>query len=315
MEEDNIKQSKMLEGILKYFKPYLEDELNNELIFDKGGEFFIDRGGESILVKDENLNSNNLQVFLRLLANSRGFEFNKRNPTLSTSIPNTTYRVQAAHESILGNQELQLNIRIPAKKIYPIESFEIGEKCIFTHNQILGLIAGDFNIVVSGGTGSGKTSFLNSCLQSIDEKVRIVTVEDSPELKIKNKNKTSILVEKGANAKFTYADGFNLAMRLFPERLILGEIDIQNTLAFLRMNNSGHKGNITSVHTNSVDDCLEGIYTNIIMSGHNMTIEAFNQLASKSVDYIIQITRDMKTNKRIIAEVLNVRDYFAKNTK
>lgn len=102
-------------------------------------------------------------------------------------------------------------------------------------------------MLISGGTGSGKTSFLNSLLGEIDENQRVVSIEDSQELNLDHiKNKTQLAVPKDANEIYGYQKAINNALRLKPERLLLGEIDIRNTFSFLRINNTGHEGSLST---------------------------------------------------------------------
>lgn len=148
----------------------------------------------------------------------------------------------------------------------------------------------------------------------MDEKERVLTIEDSGEMIVKNKNKTQILVNKVNKNNpndFTYIDGINVAMRLYPQRLFLGEIDVNNTAAFLRINNTGHKGNGTTIHSNSVEDCINAIKSNLMLSGFNVANDrALNSFIVSALDYIIQVRKDPFTNERKIVDILHVKDFL-----
>ena len=221
------------------------------------------------------------------------------------------YRVQAQHKSSLFNSEIAICIRIPSKEIYPLESFILSEKCInngWSYEKIKNLIHEKKNVLLSGGTGSGKTSFLNSLMGEIDPSERVVTIEDSQELRVENINKTQLAVPKIATEIYSYQVAIDNAMRLRPDRLFLGEIDIRNTFSFLRVNNTGHAGNLSTLHANNPKDAIKAIKTNIILGGglSNVDESMLDSLIMTAIDYIIQIAR--VKNKRVITDILNLKE-------
>ncbi len=162
------------------------------------------------------------------------------------------------------------------------------------------------NILVSGGTASGKTSFVNCLIESIPSHERVISIEDSPELKISNENKVSIIVGKNEDTHYTYEDALNSAMRMSPDRLLLGEIDTRNVALFLRLANTGHSGMISTLHANSVEDAFLAIGMNIkIGSGKDISMEALLDFFIAGIDVIIQIIR--KDHLRVIEDVLDVK--------
>ncbi|MBL0687829.1 MAG: Flp pilus assembly complex ATPase component TadA [Sulfurospirillum sp.] len=292
--------SLVLNNLLKVFKPYLESGAN-EIAISNEKKVFIDRNGDWSLEINEALNTSFLTNFAIELANSRGVLFDKKHPTLSTSLPNTNYRVQILHSSILNNQDIQINIRIPNNTVFGIESFALAKDLKYGYEDLKQFVRDRKNILINGGTGSGKTSLLNSLLKEVDIKERIVIIEDSPEIYIKNHNKTQILVNKNDDGKFNYIDGINSAMRLSPQRLILGELDTRNTLPFLRLNNTGHKGNISTLHANSAKDTLGAITINASFH-YQISKDVLQEYIMQGVDYIIQISKI--EGKRVICEVI-----------
>ena len=167
-------------------------------------------------------------------------------------------------------------------------------------------------IGIAGGTGSGKTSFLNSLMGEIDPDERIVTIEDSQELRVENINKTQLAVPKIATEIYSYQVAIDNAMRLRPDRLFLGEIDIRNTFSFLRVNNTGHAGNLSTLHANNPRDAIKAIKTNIILGGglSNVDDGMLDSLIITAIDYIIQIAR-MK-NQRVVSDILNLKEDIAR---
>ncbi|MDY5556177.1 ATPase, T2SS/T4P/T4SS family [Helicobacter sp.] len=303
--------SLLLNNALEVLAPYLNMEAN-ELIFNQPKEIFVDKGGEWEIIKDERLDYNFLESFLIELAIKRNQLFNEKHCHLSCELPAPflRYRVQAQHKSSLFNSEIALCIRIPSKEQFPLESFTLGQLCLekgITYEKIRKIVRKKRNALVSGGTGSGKTSFLNSLMGEIDINERIVTIEDSQELRIENPNRTQLAVPKTESEIYSYTEAINNAMRLRPDRLFLGEIDIRNTFTFLRVCNTGHAGNLSTLHANSPEDAIEAIITNIILGG-GLTNADTNMLLRQirtAMKYIIQIQRIGK--ERVISDVINIK--------
>ena len=311
-----IEQSTEISSILKTLLVYLNQYLSlnaNELIINKENEIWIDRGGEWEVIKDEKLTLFFLESFIKELATRRNQAFNEQNPSLSCELPYPylRYRVQAQHKSALFNSNIVITIRIPSKKRFTLEEFELSESCKnqgWSYEKIKELVKKHKSILVSGGTGTGKTSFLNALANEIDPKERIVSIEDSQELSFTNKNITQIAVPKIETEKYNYKTAIDNALRLRPDRLFLGEIDIRNTLPFLRSSNTGHDGNISTLHANSSKDAIKAIGINIALGGEgkNFDTRALNSYISSSIDYIIQIKRIQ--NKRVITEILSLKE-------
>lgn len=284
----------------------------NELIFTKSCEFYVDYGDRFELVQDKALDYDFLNDFLVQLATRRNQRFNESYPSLSCELPAPylRYRIQAQHESVLFGSDVCICIRIPSKSRFNLESFILSDTLKaegWTHQKIKDFIKDKKNVLVSGGTGSGKTSFLNSLMQEIPINDRVVTIEDSQELFVANPNKTQIAVPKDENSVYTYTTAINNAMRLRPDRLFLGEIDIRNTLTFLRVNNTGHSGNLSTLHANNSEDAINAIITNAMFGGMNDR-EALRDYIRSAIDYIVQIERIGKQRK--ILEILDVKKHL-----
>lgn len=306
--------STYLKNILAHIKPYL-DLKANELCFNEPKRVFVDYGGKWEIIEDKSLTYDILNDFLVELATSRNQQFDEKHCHLSCELPAPflRYRVQAQHSSSLFNSQISICIRIPSKERYPLEKFVLSEKVKsdgWTYEKIRGLIHDRKNVLLSGGTGSGKTSFLNSLMSEIDLSERIVTIEDSQELQVENPNKTQLAVPKIATEIYSYQVAIDNAMRLRPDRLFLGEIDIRNTFSFLRVNNTGHAGNLSTLHANNPTDAIKAIKTNVILGGglSNPDDAMLNGLIVTAIDYIIQIQREHHTNQRVVTDILNVKE-------
>ena len=297
--------SRTLTNILKPLEQYLNMEGANEIIINNPYEIIIDIKGEYKYFEDEEISTKRLGELCSILATDRGQLFNKLSPVLNTSIGRSGNRVTALHKSILGGQHLQFNIRIPPKKVFDLECFKIASNLEYSYEDIIKFVKERFNILIVGGTGSGKTQLLNSLLSHIDKKDRIITVEDSLEIMHNNKNHTQILVSKRDNGIYTYRDGIDSATRLSPQRLLLGELDTRNTLAFLRLQNTGHKGGISTIHANSTKSTINALSLNARFESGAGKAETEEYIKS-AIDYIFYVEKNRFTNERVITEILKI---------
>ncbi|BCD46776.1 ATPase, T2SS/T4P/T4SS family [Helicobacter suis] len=300
--------SLMLQHFIQELRPFLEMQIN-EIIFNGPYVLYLVKGSQTQRVENARFDERFLLNFCEQLATYRHQRFDLNHPKLSTSIPFTQYRVNAIHPSVTANHTIAINIRIPHAFKFPIDAFQLGKKCLerqINYADFTNLVKQGKNILVSGGTASGKTSFVNCLIESIPSHERVISIEDSPELKISNENKVSIIVGKNEDTHYTYEDALNSAMRMSPDRLLLGEIDTRNVALFLRLANTGHSGMISTLHANSVEDAFLAIGMNIkIGSGKDISMEALLDFFIAGIDVIIQIIR--KDHLRVIEDVLDVK--------
>lgn len=304
--------SLLLQALIQRLEKYLTMDIN-EISINKEKEVYITRGSKHELITDEDLDSETLFLLCKHLANARDMEFNEYTPVLSCSIPNTNFRINALHPSVTISGNIAISIRIPSLTKFKIQNFTLETKHdeFKTHEEILRLIENKKNVLVSGGTASGKTSFVNTLLESIPKEERIITIEDSAELKIDNPNKVQIMVGRTRSKIFNYESALNNAMRMSPQRIILGEIDTRNTSLFLRLANTGHDGMISTLHANSAKEAFFAIAMNIkIGSGTDISDKALIDYFSSGIDYVIQIKR--VGHERKITDILNVKRDFKK---
>ncbi len=171
------------------------------------------------------------------------------------------------------------------------------------------LVEQRYNIIVSGGTGSGKTTFLNALSASVDQNHRVITIEDSAELQIQQVENLIRLETRPPNiegrGEITMRDLVKTALRMRPDRIIVGEVRGAEALDMLQAMNTGHDGSLTTAHANSAVDLLFRLETMVLMAGVDLPLKAIRQQIASAVDIIVQLTK-LATGERIVKEIIEV---------
>ena len=169
-------------------------------------------------------------------------------------------------------------------------------------------VKGKMNIIVSGGTGSGKTTLLNVLSSYIPETDRIVTIEDAAELQLRQ-NHVITLESRPANiegvGQITIRDLVRNALRMRPDRIIVGEVRSGETLDMLQAMNTGHDGSLTTAHANSPRDLISRLETMVLMSGMDMPVKAIREQVASALDIIVHQAR-LKDGTRKIVSITEV---------
>lgn len=184
-------------------------------------------------------------------------------------------------------------------------------------------VRGRLNVVVSGGTGSGKTTLLNVLSSYVPESERIVTLEDSAELQLHQDNLVT-LETRPANiegeGEISMRDLVRNALRMRPDRIIVGEVRTGEALDMLQAMNTGHDGSMTTAHANSARDLLSRLETMVLMSGMELPLRAIRSQIASAVDIVVQIARMRDGSRKIIniseitgmeGDIITMQDLFS----
>ena len=173
------------------------------------------------------------------------------------------------------------------------------------------MVQAKYNIFISGGTGSGKTTFLNALSNYIPKDERVITIEDSAELQIKGVANLVRMETRNANmegkGEVTIRDLIRSSLRMRPERIVVGEVRGGEALDMLQAMNTGHDGSLSTGHSNSTKDMLSRLET-MVISGNNIPIDAIRQQIASAIDIIIQLSR-LRDKSRRTLEITEVVDY------
>src|SRR5438046_2243348 len=203
------------------------------------------------------------------------------------------------------------------------EMIRLGTMADETVDFLERCIAAQLNILISGGTGTGKTTLLNALSQAISDAERIVTIEDAAELQLKQAH---VLRLEGrpknieGQGEITIRDLVRNALRMRPDRIIVGEVRGAEALDMLQAMNTGHDGSLTTVHAHAPTDALGRIETMVLMAGYDLPIRAIRQQVASALDLIIHLERMEDGTRRVTAvtevqrmesDVITMQEIFA----
>lgn len=217
--------------------------------------------------EDEALDMDRLFALMNLLCERTGQTFNMGNPIVSVKLPGG-HRAQF----VAGQQNARgftLGVRLANAREFDLNSYEMPED---ERQLLIDTVASQKTILISGGTGTGKTSFMNACLKHVPLAERLVVLEDVPELRLVHDNLVHFIFanfskgqEGGRQAAVN--ELLNATLRLRPDRIIMGEIRKENAFAFCSAINTGHSGSMATIHANSPQAALDAVINRVMLNG------------------------------------------------
>lgn len=284
----------------------LEDLLSDpeitDIMVNNKDEIFIEKKGKIVLTSKKFISNEQVKTAIERIIAPIGRRIDESVPMVDARLPDGS-RVNAII-SPLSLTGPTLTIRKFRKERFTIEELIR----INTVNQpmsefLKACVLARKNIIVSGGTGSGKTSALNILSEFIPDNERIITIEDAAELKLRQDHWVR-LESRPANIEgkgsITIRELFKNTLRMRPDRIIIGECRGVETLDMLQAMNTGHDGSMTTIHANSTYDVLTRLDSMILMSGVELPIRAIREMIASSVDLIVHTSRLSDGTRKII---------------
>ena len=228
-------------------------------------------------------------------------------PTVDARLPDGS-RVNAVIPPVAIDGPSITVRKFSREKLTPDQLIEFGSITKNMTEFLRACVLAHLNIVISGGTGSGKTTLLNVLSGFIPEEERIVTIEDSAELKLQQEHVLRMETQPGnvdGRGKVTIRDLVRNSLRMRPDRIVVGECRGGEALDMLQAMNTGHDGSLTTLHANSPRDALARLETLVLMAGMDLPIKVIRQQISSAVDLIIQQTR-LKDGTRKVTSITEV---------
>lgn len=315
-----------LETYLEPLYPFFEEEGVNEVIINRPQEVWVENKGEVRTAKVPRLDFRHLKGLASLVAQSTEQSVSAERPLLSATLPNG-FRIQIVLPPACESQTIIAAIRKPMRIVYTLDQYEemglfdnvvIGEEIDKTAVKMLKYykerkikkllrlsVLRKKNIIISGGTSTGKTTFANAMLGAIPVTERLITVEDAREISLPNHhNKVHLIASKGGQgrANVTTQDLIEACLRLRPDRIIVGELRGAEAFSYLRAINTGHPGSIATLHADTPKMALEQLKLMVLQAGLGIPVEQVRDYILNVVDLFVQLKRE-SGGKRFISEI------------
>jgi pilus assembly protein CpaF len=299
------------EVIIPFLRP-IEDLIRDpdisDILVNGSKEVFIEKLGEMQQVPGVTVSEKSLQIAIRNIARQLGDDINEDKPILDVRLPDGS-RVTAIASPCSVNGT-SLAIRKFQSKLYgPQDLVRIGTLPPELLRQLQTAVELHQNVLISGGTATGKTTLLNALSHFIGSEERVIVIEDTSEIQIEKSNLVRLEArrEQPGRAEVSIRDLLRATLRLRPDRIILGEVRGGEAFDLLQALNTGHSGSFSTIHANSAAEAISRFATCVLMSGIDLPYRVIRQNIGESLDLVIQLKR--QAGKRVVAQVLKIKQY------
>lgn len=288
----------------------MEENDVSEIMINAPNEVWVERKGKLILTEDKFKNDDEVMQLARKIVGHVGRRIDNSNPIVDARLPDGS-RVHIVIPPI-AMKGVTITIRkFFTEKLGIEDLIKFGTISKQAAIFLEGLVKARANIIISGGTGSGKTTTLNIVSNFVPNDERIITIEDSAELQLNNDHVVK-LESRPANAEgqgeVSIRDLIKASLRMRPERIIVGEVRDGSAFDLMQACNTGHDGSMGTVHANNPDACIARLDNLILQAGFDLPAKFIRQLIVDAVDVVVQISR-LKDGSRKITHITEVVSY------
>lgn len=278
-------------GILDFL---LGDEEISEIMVNSCREVFVEKNGRVSKSGLQFESTEEMEDVIQRIVNRSGREVNQANPIVDTRLDGGE-RVNIVLPPIaIGSPVITIR-RFPNHRITMEDLISFGSITREAAEFLKMLVRTKYNIFISGGTSSGKTTFLNALTDYIPKQERIITIEDSAELQITQIDNLVRMETRNANTsgagEVTMQDLIKTSLRMRPERIIVGEVRGREALDMLNAMNTGHDGSLSTGHANSSYDMLRRLETMVMQGSYGLPLAAVRRDIASSIDIIVHLGR------------------------
>ena len=282
-----------------------------EVMINGYKDIFVDKAGRLIKMQNHFESRQELETIITKFVSQSGRVVNESEPIVDTHLEDGS-RVNVVMPPVALNGPIVTIRRFPKEAMTVQKLIQYGSITPEVAEVLELLVRARYNIFVSGGTGSGKTTFLNALSNFIPRDQRIITIEDSAELQIKNIDNLVRLETRNAgpdgSGAITIKDLIKSALRMRPDRIVVGEVRGGEALDMLQAMNTGHDGSLSTGHANSTYDMLSRLETMVLQGAAGLPLEAIRQQIGSAVDIIIHLSR-LRDKSRKTMEIVEILGY------
>lgn len=295
---------------LDILQEFIDDPEITEIMINGPNCIFIEKKGQLIQKQEGFESEEKLLDVIQQIVSSCNRMVNEASPIVDARLENGS-RVNVVLPPIALNGPIVTIRRFPDHPITMNRLIEFGSLPCDVAAWLSDLVRAKYNIFISGGTGSGKTTFLNALSGYIPKEERIITIEDSAELQLQDVPNLVRLETRNKNVEgcleISIRDLIRTSLRMRPERIIVGEVRGAEALDMLQAMNTGHDGSMSTGHANSGLDMLSRLETMVLM-GAELPLSAIRQQIASGIDIIIHLGR-LRDKSRRVLEILEIDGY------
>lgn len=282
-------------------EPLVQDQTVNDILVNRCDQIYVERAGKLELTDVKFRDESHLRKIIEKIVSAVGRRIDESSPMVDARLLDGS-RVNAIIPPLaldgsslsirkFAKDKLQIHDLVDKRSLTP----EIAE-------LLRGVVEARLNILISGGTGTGKTTILNILSGFIPEDERIITIEDSAELQLRQDHVVRLETRPPnveGRGEVTQRDLVKNCLRMRPDRIVMGEVRGGECLDMLQAMNTGHDGSLTTIHANTPRDCLTRVETLVAMAGLNLATKALRHYISSAIDVILQLTRMSDGSRKI----------------
>lgn len=295
---------------LDVLQELVDDPQITEIMINGPNKIFIEQNGRLMESELRFDSEEKLQNVIQQIVSDCNRTVNEASPIVDARLANGA-RVNVVLNPVALNGPIVTIRRFPDKPITMEDLVSFGSITEEACEWLSRLVRAKYNIFISGGTGSGKTTFLNALSNYIPGEERIITIEDSAELQIRNIRNLVRMETRNANVEgcreITIRDLIKTSLRMRPDRIIVGEVRGGEAFDMMQCLNTGHDGSMSTGHANSSRDMLSRL-ENMILMGIEIPLEAIRQQIASGIDIIVHLGR-LRDKTRKVLEIVEVRGF------
>ena len=302
-------------------EPLLRDGEITEIMVNGPNDIFVERSGKIFAVDAKFTGDTHLRRTIDKIVSRIGRRVDESSPMVDARLADGS-RVNAVIAPIALDGSILTIRKFSADPFTDADLIAFGTLSVQARDFLQACILGRRNVVISGGTGSGKTTLLNVLSSFIPDDERIITVEDAAELQLRQRHVLRLEARPSnteGKGEVSIRDLVKNALRMLPDRIVVGEIRDGAALDMLQAMNTGHDGSLTTVHANTPRDSLARLETLVLMAGIALPVRAIRDQVASALDLIVQVARLKDGSRRVVAltevegmesDVITLQDLF-----
>jgi pilus assembly protein CpaF len=288
-------------------QPYIDDPDVSEVMVNGANQIYVERDGKIEKTPARFANDEHVLEIIQRIVEPLGRRIDTEHPAVDARLPDGS-RVNAIIPPVAIDGPSITIRKFTRDKLGVKELVELGSLSMNMATFLQACVVARLNVVISGGTGSGKTTLLNVLSGFIPEDERIVTIEDAAELQLRQEHivrlETKAPDERG-NGGMSVRDLVRNALRMRPDRIVVGEVRGGEALDMLQAMNTGHDGSLTTIHANTPRDTISRLETLVLMAGLDLPVRVVREQIASAIDLIVQQTR-LSDGTRKVTQITEV---------